>query len=158
MGPLDAGRCVIVGRYEGRTGRCQIIDRDRYERLVARCFVGDNEINRTLVEQGYAAAYLRFSRRYLDDEKAASVAGRGIWSSDFQRPEDWRAAERRAPASNAQSSNGCRIKGNISDSGRIYHLPGQENYEATRINTGRGERWFCSEADALAAGWRRAHR
>jgi hypothetical protein len=52
---------------------------------------------------------------------------------------------------------GCNIKGNISSSGeRIYHVPGQEYYSATRINWLRGERWFCSENAARQAGWRKA--
>ncbi|MBB5044884.1 hypothetical protein HNQ66_004311 [Shinella fusca] len=52
----------------------------------------------------------------------------------------------------------CNIKGNVSYNGgqRIYHVPGQHYYEDTRITYTRGERWFCSEADAQAAGWRRA--
>ncbi|UDF29956.1 UNVERIFIED_ORG: hypothetical protein LHK14_01155 [Roseateles sp. XES5] len=52
----------------------------------------------------------------------------------------------------------CNIKGNISYNGgeRIYHVPGQHYYGETRIRTMEGERWFCSEADARAAGWRRA--
>ncbi|MBB3646688.1 hypothetical protein FHX14_002885 [Rhizobium sp. BK619] len=55
---------------------------------------------------------------------------------------------------------GCNIKGNISiGSGeRIYHLAGQEYYNETRISPQYGERWFCSEAEARAAGWRRAGR
>ena len=54
--------------------------------------------------------------------------------------------------------SGCDIKGNISiNTGeRIYHVPGQRYYAATRISPQYGERWFCSEADARAAGWRRA--
>ncbi|WP_348643421.1 hypothetical protein [Mesorhizobium sp. M2E.F.Ca.ET.209.01.1.1] len=52
---------------------------------------------------------------------------------------------------------GCDIKGNINDRGeRIYHVPGQEYYSATRINPARGERWFCSEWEAWWAGWRKA--
>jgi hypothetical protein len=53
---------------------------------------------------------------------------------------------------------GCGIKGNISTNmgERIYHLPGQKYYFATRINWLRGERWFCSESDARAAGWRKS--
>ena len=52
----------------------------------------------------------------------------------------------------------CNIKGNISiNTGeRIYHVPGQEYYDATRISTQHGERWFCSEEEARAAGWRKA--
>ncbi|RWD01511.1 MAG: hypothetical protein EOS58_25480 [Mesorhizobium sp.] len=52
---------------------------------------------------------------------------------------------------------GCDIKGNINDRGeRIYHVPGQAYYSATRINPARGERWFCSEWEAWWAGWRKA--
>ena len=56
-------------------------------------------------------------------------------------------------------ASACDIKGNISASGeRIYHVPGQRYYTATRISLLRGERWFCSEAEAREAGWRRARR
>ncbi|MGN7883611.1 sunset domain-containing protein [Ensifer sp. 22460] len=54
----------------------------------------------------------------------------------------------------------CNIKGNVSiNTGeRIYHVPGQTFYSETVINSRYGERWFCSEAEARAAGWRRARR
>jgi hypothetical protein len=52
---------------------------------------------------------------------------------------------------------GCVIKGNISSSGeRIYHVPGQRYYDKTLINGLQGERWFCTEQEAIAAGWRKA--
>lgn len=58
---------------------------------------------------------------------------------------------------NAAAAGGCNIKGNISTRGeRIYHVPGQTYYAATRINPSRGERWFCSEWRAWLAGWRKA--
>jgi hypothetical protein len=55
---------------------------------------------------------------------------------------------------------GCDIKGNISfKSGeRIYHLPGQSFYDKTKISPGRGEAWFCTEAEARANGWRKSKR
>jgi hypothetical protein len=54
-------------------------------------------------------------------------------------------------------SKECRIKGNINMSGEhIYHLPGQPYYDETRIDVARGERWFCSEEQARAAGWRKS--
>jgi hypothetical protein len=58
----------------------------------------------------------------------------------------------------SQVSPSCNIKGNISiNSGEhIYHLPGHEHYDETIIRTDYGERWFCSEAEARAAGWRKA--
>ena len=52
----------------------------------------------------------------------------------------------------------CKIKGNISiNTGeRIYHVPGQRYYADTIIRREYVERWFCSEADARAAGWRKS--
>ncbi|MGB7518472.1 MAG: cold shock domain-containing protein [Spirulinaceae cyanobacterium] len=46
---------------------------------------------------------------------------------------------------------GCNIKGNISiNSGnKIYHLPGMEDYQSTIIDTSKGERWFCTESEAI---------
>ena len=54
----------------------------------------------------------------------------------------------------------CKIKGNISQNSgrRLYHMPGMEDYENTRINEGFGERWFCTEEDAIRAGWVKAPR
>jgi hypothetical protein len=56
--------------------------------------------------------------------------------------------------------SGCDIKGNISiNSGeRIYHVPGQMFYSETIIRPEYGERWFCTEQEAIAAGWRKARR
>lgn len=52
---------------------------------------------------------------------------------------------------------GGEVKGNISDRGeRIYHIPGQRYFSETSINPFAGERRFCTEADARAAGWRRS--
>ncbi|WP_287183130.1 hypothetical protein [Mesorhizobium sp.] len=56
-------------------------------------------------------------------------------------------------------SGSCDIKGNISNKGvRIYHLPGQRFYNETVISPANGERMFCSEDEARAAGWRRSKR
>jgi hypothetical protein len=49
---------------------------------------------------------------------------------------------------------GCEIKGNIDRSGnRIYYLPDSRYYASTVIDATAGERWFCNESDAEAAGW-----
>ena len=54
--------------------------------------------------------------------------------------------------------SGCDIKRNVSvkKGERIYHLPGQRWYDETVISPGKGERWFCTEEEAEANGWRRA--
>ena len=49
------------------------------------------------------------------------------------------------------------IKGNINSSGeRIYHVPGQRYYDKTQIDASKGERWFCTELEAVGAGWRKS--
>ncbi|MBU0582058.1 MAG: hypothetical protein KKB66_01650 [Alphaproteobacteria bacterium] len=60
----------------------------------------------------------------------------------------------------ALPGSGCAIKGNVSiiTGERIYHVPGQDYYAQTRISPEWGERWFCSEADARRAGWRKSKR
>lgn len=54
---------------------------------------------------------------------------------------------------------GCDIKGNISQSSgeKIYHVPGQEFYSRTNIDSEYGERWFCTESEAEVNGWRKAY-
>lgn len=53
----------------------------------------------------------------------------------------------------------CLIKGNVSSSGeRIYHFPGGSSYARTVIDPEHGEAWFCTEDEALEAGWRKALR
>ena len=56
------------------------------------------------------------------------------------------------------SNSKCKIKGNISYSSekKLYHLPGMKDYQATVIDRSRGERWFCSESEAIFQGWRKA--
>jgi len=51
------------------------------------------------------------------------------------------------------------IKGNIAfESGeKIYHVKGQTYYEDTKIDREYGERWFCSEQEAINAGWRKSY-
>jgi endonuclease YncB( thermonuclease family) len=51
----------------------------------------------------------------------------------------------------------CLIKGNINSKGeKIYHLPEQRYYAQTVIDPAKGERMFCTEEGAIAAGWRKS--
>lgn len=148
----------------GRSGRvtCFEEDRDRYGRIVAECVTPDNVvINAEMVRAGWALEYRQYSDgRYDREEAEAKAARRGIWQGRFVEPAQWRNEGRRLETERVASGQpeGCDIKGNISGSGRIYHRPGQQNYARTEIDTGAGERWFCSAAEAEAAGWRAAKR
>jgi endonuclease YncB( thermonuclease family) len=143
--------------FGGQRAVCAQVDTDRYGRAVARCTVGGEDMGARIVAEGWAMAYRRYGMDYDLDEKAAAVAGRGIWSGGVEAPDAYRARLRQS-AVTGTAPDGCAIKGNISGSGRIYHMPGQADYDATVITESRGERWFCTEAEAQAAGWRRARR
>jgi endonuclease YncB( thermonuclease family) len=147
----------LRARVEGRRVDCTIVDRDRYERAVAVCKSNGVDVGAAIVEAGWATAYRRYSRVYVSAENRAKAARHGIWQEGLERPEDYRRSRRRPDP--APSDPACRIKGNISSSGvRIYHVPGSRAYPDVRIDEQKGERWFCSAANAERAGWRRPAR
>jgi endonuclease YncB( thermonuclease family) len=139
---------------------CEARDIDRYNRVVAVCSAAGEDVNAWLAAEGWAVAYRRYSRDYVGAEEAARSAQRGMWAGTFDSPEDWRHGDIRVAADSAPPPPAsCVVKGNISRDGeRIYHLPGDRYYAATRIDPPKGERMFCTEAEARAAGWRRSKR
>lgn len=157
----DVARDQLSRLIGGQAVRCEVRDRDPYGRAVARCLAGSTDLGEAMVRAGWAVDYVLFSRgAYASAEVEARRARRGLWAGRFETPSTWRAEARQAlPAPAAPPQPGCVIKGNINAKGRrIFHVPGQEDYAATRIDTGRGERWFCSADEARAAGWTAAAR
>ncbi len=155
----DCGTWVsreMRARYQGSDAKCEPIEMDRYGRVVAVCRVLGVDLARRLVQDGMAVAFRKYSNAYVQDEVQAKRARTGMHAGTFQRP----AAHRQARAAGGIAPDAaCHIKGNINRSGdRIYHLPGQRFYDVTTIRTQQGERWFCNESGALAAGWRKARR
>ena len=152
---------ALAGRIDGRSVACE--ERDRDGRIVAVCRHGGRDINAWLVREGWALAFRRYSQAYVNEESVAKAARRGLWRGEFVRPWDWRRGKRLQTAHrddrrvSSRDRGACNIKGNISrNSGRrIYHVPGDPDYARTRISTSHGERWFCTESEARAAGWRR---
>ena len=151
---------ALAGRIGGRSIECQKRDRDRYGRVVAACSASGRDLNAWMVAEGWAFAYRRYSNAYVGEESAARAARRGVWRGEVVPPWEWRKGKRLGgtrTTARQESGGGCNIKGNISKNGtRIYHVPGGRYYDQTRINTSKGERWFCSENEARAAGWRRS--
>jgi endonuclease YncB( thermonuclease family) len=145
---------------------CSFVERDQYGRFVGNCSRADGaSVQRWLVRNGHAMDWPRYSAGAFSKEQTAAKSEKiGIWQGPFQAPWEWRAARRQQPetapaaaVTTSSSSGACDIKGNVSRKGeRIYHVPGQKWYSRTRITTSKGERWFCSEQEARAAGWRRS--
>lgn len=131
---------------------CQALGDDGYGRVIGRCAVSGQDIGSKMVSEGFAYAFVKYSADYVAEEEVARSRELGVWRGDYLRPWDFRAAKWATAEQDAPA--GCPIKGNISENGQIYHAPWSPWYKKTRINEAKGERWFCSEAEAVAAGWR----
>ena len=134
-------------------------DRDRYGRLLRHVVTEDGRLAaQVLIEGGFAREYTyrtAYEHRgdYLAAEKRAKAKKLGVWSAACSAPV---VAAPAVPGATTKPSS-CVIKGNISSSGeKIYHVPGGGSYDATVITASKGERWFCTEDEARAAGWRKA--
>ena len=146
---------ALANLIAGQSVQCEIAGRDAYGRALGVCTAAGIELNRTMVRDGWAFAFIKYSDRYAADQTAAEAAKAGLWAGSFVKPWEWRLGEVQA----AEKTRACVIKGNIDRDGeRIYHLPFQQFYPRTRINESKGERWFCTEQEALKAGWRRSLR
>lgn len=137
---------------QGRDLRCDVHETDQYGRLIATCRADGEDVGEVMVREGLAWAYLKFTDVYEAQEADARVAGRGIWRLPSLPAWDYRSAK--WDVAKQDAPEGCPIKGNISANGRIYHTPWSRSYSRTKITLAKGERWFCDEAEALAAGWR----
>ncbi|NCU62591.1 MAG: thermonuclease family protein [Candidatus Fonsibacter lacus] len=85
---------VLKNKIGDKIPECIVKDKDRYQRLVAECFIGKESLSRFMVREGYAVAYTQYSKDFIDDEKYAKENKLGIWSMSFQMPSDYRKASR----------------------------------------------------------------
>jgi len=128
-----------------------VSETDDFGRLLRYVWLGGEMVNAQLVEEGYATAAafppdVKYAQLFASLQVEARERDRGLWGACVT----------------PEAQAGCPqplIKGNVSSSGeKIYHVPGGAFYEDTQIDEAKGERWFCMEEDAVAAGWRRSSR
>jgi endonuclease YncB( thermonuclease family) len=116
------------------------------------CKVGDQDVAAELVRDGFVFATTGLFAAYRGIEEQARTGKLGLWAGPATRPSEYRAqkweeAKREAP-------DGCPIKGSVRGSRRYYIVPWARGYDRVRVSLSRGERWFCSEAEAQEAGFR----
>lgn len=149
-----------------------VSETDRYGRLLRYVWVGDRQINKQLVSEGYAyASSYPPDIKYQDELRAAQQQahkqGVGLWEMCEVRDTDQiqQAIETAdiqvlgATDSDEQQTlieENCVIKGNITGRGKLYHLPSCGSYSSTKIDQTKGEKWFCTEEEAQAAGWQKS--
>ena len=87
-------KSVLQNKIADKIPECVVKDKDRYQRLVAECFIGKESLSRFMVREGYAVAYSQYSKDFVEDEKYAKENKLGIWSMNFQMPSDYRKSLR----------------------------------------------------------------
>jgi endonuclease YncB( thermonuclease family) len=173
-----AARDELVKHVESKSWTCHSTRTDRRGRLIARCQVDGEDIQKWLVTNGWALAYARQSHDYEADQTAAREAKAGMWQGAFIAPWDWRVRNKKTPILGAvkppegahailmASASGpvapspdCTIKGNVNGAGEcIYHRPTSRWYAQIKMKISKGTRWFCSVEEAEAAGCRETRR
>jgi endonuclease YncB( thermonuclease family) len=146
----------------------------------AVCLVGDSEVSVLMLMSGDAVALPESEPYYRAAEHTAKRANLGIWDGSFVPPWDWRAGRRLPIEHNFERSAhltgqlpwtwnhknlqhrpasehaACLVKGVVTETGeRWYYGPLDEEFETIEIDPERGERLFCGDDEARAAGWRR---
>ena len=61
----------LVEKINNQKVNCKKINTDRYKRIVAECFVNNESLSSFLVKNGYAFAYRRYSKQFVEDENFA---------------------------------------------------------------------------------------
>ncbi len=147
-----------------------VSETDKYQRLLRYVYIdlpdrGQVMVNEELVKEGFAFSLtyppdVKYQERFLQAQRWAREQLQGLWKS-------CPIGSSAAPTPNqlgvninddtGEQKSGCTIKGNISAKAeKIYHLPGCGSYDKTVVNLNAGEKWFCTENEAIAAGWRKA--
>ena len=138
-----------------------------------------------MIDEGYAYEYTydvpyKYQTLFKASQKSAEAGKKGLWGSVCSSSS---VGSKNSPASSATQTSipkatpiptsvlssspsipvaapaptpECTIKGNISAGVKIYHLQSCGSYSSIVIDESKGERWFCSEQDAIDAGWRKA--
>ncbi|OIO55546.1 hypothetical protein AUJ46_01090 [Candidatus Peregrinibacteria bacterium CG1_02_54_53] len=144
-------------------------DRDIYGRLLRYISFNGQDIGAAMIRDGYAESYRKYPHPRIESynslEASAKERKAGLWSAcaapvavSSKAAVATPLTQPTSPQPQAQTGNGeCVIKGNVNaKKDRIYHLPGCGSYTQTQIRPGEGDRWFCTEAEAQAAGFRKA--
>lgn len=76
----------------GKNVKCQYSQKDKYNRFLGKCFIGDISINESLVENGMAVIYsfTETNEKMEKLEKTAKNKKLGIWRGSFELPKDYR--------------------------------------------------------------------
>lgn len=150
----EAGRCgskeateELIKLLSGKPLYLKIDMLDTYKRFMALVYTPEGLVNEAMLRSGWA----RIGKRNGPEKEKLEVASQyaidhklGIYSEKC--------------LSTKPDKPGCDIKGNVrhGDGEKIYILPGCQSYPTTILQKDQGDQWFCTEAEAIKAGFVRS--
>ena len=81
---------ALVKKIGNKVPKCVIEGKDIYKRILAECFVNEKSLSKFLVRNGYAFAYRKYSKKFIQDEEFARKNKLGLWSMKFDYPWEFR--------------------------------------------------------------------
>ena len=83
-------KILLIKKIGNETPECINEGKDMYKRTLAECFINGESLSAYLVRSGYAFAYRKYSKKFIEDEEFAKEYKIGMWSMKFQYPWDFR--------------------------------------------------------------------
>ena len=83
-------KMLLIEKIGNKTPVCISEGKDIYKRTLAECFIDGESLSSFLVRSGYAFAYRKYSKKFIEDEEFARANKLGLWSMKFQYPWDFR--------------------------------------------------------------------
>ena len=152
----DEAKSVLNGKKVALEADASQGERDKYDRFLRYVFLEDGtNFNLQMIKDGFAYEYTyelpyKYQTEFKSAQKEAENNKVGLWA-------DGACQTQTLIQTQATGTSTCTIKGNISSIGeKIYHMTGCGSYNKTVIDESKGEKWFCTEQEAIAAGWRKA--
>jgi len=83
-------KMLLIKKIGNETPKCISEGKDAYKRTLAECFINGESLSGFLVRSGYAFAYRKYSKKFIEDEEFAKKNKLGMWSMKFEYPWDFR--------------------------------------------------------------------
>ena len=87
---VSLAKMLLIEKIGNKTPVCISEGKDIYKRTLAECFIDGKSLSSFLVRSGYAFAYRKYSKKFIEDEEFARANKLGLWSMKFQYPWDFR--------------------------------------------------------------------
>ncbi len=86
-----SAKILLIKKIGNKTPECISEGKDVYNRTLAECFINGKSLSKFLVRSGYAFAYRKYSKKFIDDEDFAKANKNGMWAMKFKYPWDFRS-------------------------------------------------------------------